>query len=379
MHIVVFPGWYPSDVDRLSGDFIQRHMYAIAENCKVSVVFPIKDHSIKKRNTVTIKKGNLTEMYYYYPSLSQFRWLDSLVSFIRYNYYCLKTAHLLNKAEKISIVQLCVLQKNLILGFLLKLLYKTPYVVSEYSTFYVDGRFDKMNPVRKMIFRWVFNKSSSFHSVSVYLMQALKNKLQLHKDGVIIPNVVDTNLFYYNNDLTADRVSFVHVSNMPYQKNVEGMLRAFAEVKKVAPNFQLNLVGPLPASINSLIADLKLSNETVIWNERDYNEVAQIMQQNDVFVLFSRYETFGCVIIEANACGLPVIVTDLEVTRELVSDQFNGVFVESENETKLAEQIVFMIKNQGHFDPLAISSQARKKFNYQHVGSLFNDWFLSIF
>ncbi len=377
MHIVVFPGWYPSNADRLSGDFIQRHMYAIAQNCRVSVVFPIKDHTINKNNIVTNRKGDLTEIFYYYPSLSSFKWLDNLLSFICYNYYCLKAMKSLNADEKVELAQLYVLQKNFLIGFLLQRLYKIPYVVSEQSTFYIDGRFDKMNGIGKLIFRLVFNKSSSFHAVSNYLMEALKSKLHLRKDGVIIPNVVDTDLFYYNNDLTGNRVSFVHVSNMSYQKNVEGMLHAFAEVKKATPNFLLNLSGPLPASISSLISDLQLSNNTVVWNERDYKEVAQIMQQNNVFVFFSRYETFGCVIIEANACGLPVIVSDLEVTRELVSDKFNGVLVESENVTELADKILFMINNQQHFDPLAISLQTRKKFNYERIGRLFYDWYLA--
>src|ERR1700712_5268080 len=112
MHIVVFPGWYPSTVDKLSGDFIQRHMESIALKCKVSVVVPVKNNAIRKSETVTIEKGNLTEIYYYYPSLSSFKWLDTLLSFLRYNYLCVKTTKDLSKKEKIHAVYLYVLQKN---------------------------------------------------------------------------------------------------------------------------------------------------------------------------------------------------------------------------------------------------------------------------
>jgi glycosyltransferase involved in cell wall biosynthesis len=378
MHVVVFPGWYPSKIDRLSGDFIQRHMHAIAQHCKVSVVFPVKDNSINKKDIITKKKGNLTELYCYYPSLSSFKWLDSLLSFICYNYYCLKATKSLNKDEKVNLVQLYVLQKNLFIGFLLKSLYKVPYVVSEQSTLYVDGSFDKMSRIRRMIFRRVFDKSDSFHAVSNYLLRALKSKMHLNREGVVIPNVVDADLFYYNNDLSGSRVTFVHVSNMTHQKNVEGMLHAFAEVKKVTSNFLLNLVGPLPASISSLVDKLDLGKNTITWNERTYKDVAEIMQQSDVFVFFTRHETFGCVIIEANACGLPVIVSDLEVTRELIFDKFNGVFVESENVTDLSEKILLMTNNPQQFDPIAISLQTLEKFNYGCIGKLFYDWFLTI-
>jgi glycosyltransferase involved in cell wall biosynthesis len=375
MHIVVFPGWYPSKIDKLSGDFIQRHMHAIAQNCRVSVVFPVKDHSIIKRDVVTIKNGNLTELYYYYPSLSSIKWLDNLLSFLCYNYYCLQTARSLHRDEKISIAQLYVLQKNHLIGFLLKMLYKVPYVVSEQSTLYVDGRFEKMSAVKKKIFKWVFRKSDSFQAVSNYLSNSLKSKLAIDKEGVVIPNIVDSDLFYYNHELTNETVTFVHVSNMTHQKNVEGMLQAFADVKKVTTNFILNLVGPLPSSIGSLVNQLDLSRNTVIWNERNYKEVAAIMQQSDVFVFFTRHETFGCVIIEANACGLPVIVTDLEVTRELIEDNFNGVFVESENVKDLSDKILLMIGNHQTFDPIAVSIQTRNKFNYQRIGREFLNWF----
>lgn len=378
MHVVVFPGWYPSKIDKLSGDFIQRHMYAISQFCKVSVVFAVKDRSIKTKDIVTVQKGALTEIYYYYPSFSSIEWIDNLLSFISYNYYCLKTFKALNREEKISLTQLYVLQKNHLVGFVIRVFYKVPYVVSEQSTLYVDGRFDQMNGIRKAMFKWVFRCSDSFHAVSHYLANTVKSKLRLNKAAVVIPNVVDSNLFYYNPEISNERVTFVHVSNMAPQKNVEGMLEAFAEVKKVTPHFTLNLVGPLPESISELINELGLGANVTLWNERNYQEVAEIMQQSDVFVFFTRHETFGCVIIEANACGLPVIVSDLEVTRELIKDHFNGVFVQSENVEALAAKILLMIRQHQQFDPLAISLQTRNKFNYQSIGKQFIDWFSSI-
>lgn len=379
MHVLVFPGWYPSKVDKLTGDFIQRHMYSIARQCRVSVVFPVKDPSIKERETVTVASGNLTEVYHYYPSFSSIRWVDSFLSFICYNYYCIKTARSLHKQGKINLVHLYVLQKNQLLGFALRLLFNISYVVSEQSTLYVDGRFDKMDWAGKEIIKWVFKHSLAFHAVSGYLLNALKNKLSLSRHpGVVIPNVVDAELFFYNNRQSERPVTFVHVSNMVYQKNVEGMLQAFAKVRKETNNFLLNLVGPLPDAIRLLIEELELTNTTKIWNERNYRQVAEIMQKSSVFVFFTRHETFGCVIIEANACGLPVIVTDLEVTREVVTPGVNGVFVESENVDSLAEKILQMINNRQKFDPITISQQTRNKYNYDRIGGLFIEWYNSL-
>ena len=68
MHVLVFPGWYPSRIDELSGDFIQRHMVALSHQCKVSVVIGIKDNNVLKSERITLINGNLTEYYFYYPS-----------------------------------------------------------------------------------------------------------------------------------------------------------------------------------------------------------------------------------------------------------------------------------------------------------------------
>ena len=375
MHVVVFPGWYPSRVDKLSGDFIQRHMESIALLARVSVVIPVKDKSIKKAETVITTNGNCTEYYYYYPSRSSISWLDNFLSFVYYNYTCLKATKGLAEKEKVDLAHLYVIQKNHFVGLILKMLYKIPYVVSEQSTLYVDGRFEKMKGLQQALFRYVFQHSNSFHAVSNYLLSVIKSKLQLSKEGVIIPNVVDQKLFYYNHEQVNDRVTFVHVSNMVQQKNVEGMLQAFAEVKKTNSSFLLNLVGPLPPAISTLIKELGLSKQVIIWNERNYKEVAEIMQQSDVFVFFTRYETFGCVIIEANACGLPVIVSDLDVTRELITKDFNGLFVESENVADLAEKILYAIENRQKFDPLVISLQTRNKFNYERISHRFLEWY----
>lgn len=377
MHIVVFPGWYPSKFDQLSGDFIQRHMQAIALHCRITVIIPVKDSTINKGKTVVVELGNLTEVYHYYPSVSSLKWLDRLLSFFRYNYLCVTEVKRLSKKEKIDLVYLYVLQKNHLLGILVKRLYNIRYVISECSTFYIDGSFDKVSWFRKQFLKYVFKRSASVHAVSKYLASALKNKLQLNEGPVVIANVVDASVFYYDTDGINDRVTFVHVSNMSHQKNVEGMLQAFADVKKVQPNFVLNLVGPLSSSVSSIIHKLDLSKQVVVWNERSYGEVAAIMQRSDVFVFFTRHETFGCVIIEANACGLPLIVTDLDVTRELVSEEFNGLFVQNENIADLTEKILFMINHHQQFDPLAISLQTRNTFNYEKVGKQFLEWFVA--
>ena len=378
MHIIVFPGWYPSRIDWLSGDFIQRHMEAIAQQVNVTVVIPVKDENIKKAEKIVEIKDGLTEIYYYYPSVTTIKWLDSLLSFLRYNYTCYQTFNAIHKQNKIDLVHVYVLQKNYGIGLLIKWLRSIPYVISEQSTFYVDGRLEKVNSFSKKVYRFVFNRAASFHAVSAFLLKNIGTKLKLEKQGVVIPNVVNEHLFQYQPRQQDHTTVFVHVSNMVYQKNVEGMLQAFAEVKMKNAAFLLNLVGPIPAPIKTMIAALDLQKQVVIWNEQPYTEVAKIMKQSDVFVFFTRFETFGCVIIEAGACGLPVILSDLEVTRELITDQKNGMLVENENVDELAGKILAVMEGKFIFDHESISKNTRQRFSYETVGKQFVHWYQTI-
>ena len=279
-----------------------------------------------------------------------------------------------NREQPVSLVQLYVLQKNYLLGWICKLLFGVKYVISEQSTAYVDGSFEQFDAFKKTMYKWVFKGAAAFHTVSTYLAGAIRNKLHLTNANVVIPNVVDSTLFYYKNKQANDVVTFVHVSNMFFQKNIAGMLQALRLVKDRSLNYVLNLVGPLPDNVEKLIHELQLQDQINVWGA-NYEEVAAIIQQSDVFIFFTRFETFGCVIIEANACGLPVIVTDLEVTRELIEDHRNGWLVENENIQDLANRIIIAIKEQSLFDRQKISTDTRQRFNYETVGAQFLKWF----
>lgn len=378
MHIVVFPGWYPCRMDKLSGDFIQRHMDAIASFSHLTVVFPVKDNSINKTEEIVVDKGNLKEIYIYYPSITKVAWLDRIFSFFRYNYLCYTKTKALHKSEPISLIHLYVLQKNLLIGLIINFFLSIPYVISEQSTYYVDGRLEKANWFYNRMVAFVFGRSLSFHAVSKYLASAIHTKLAVRKQHVVIPNVVDVKLFGYQEREPNRQLTFVHVSNMVHQKNVEGMINALAVVRKRNPDFIFNLVGPMPDKIREMIAVLQLQDYVVVWNQRSYEEVAEIIKQSDVFLFFTRYETFGCVIIEANAAGLPVIVTDLEVTRELITENITGLFVADDEVADLAEKLITMMNDFSSFDKKAIAAATASKFNYTIVGKQFFDWYTSL-
>ena len=95
------------------------------------------------------------------------------------------------------------------------------------------------------------------------------------------------------------------------------------------------------------------------------------MQQSDALLLYSRFETFGCVIIEANAVGIPVIVSELPVFHELIIENQNGHFVEADNSNALADKLIEFSKSKNSFDKNQIV-QSTGKYGFSNVATQFD-------
>src|SRR6185436_13866309 len=129
---------------------------------------------------------------------------------------------------------------------------------------------------------------------------------------------------------------------------------------------------------NKLVKDLLLKDVIVFLGEIPYNKVADHVQNSDAMVHFTRYETFGCVIAEALCSGVPVIVSDLDVTRELVQDKVSGLFVKESDVTGLADKILYFMESNFHIDAKKVAEENQQKFNYARVGKMFDDMYNSV-
>src|SRR4051812_19461898 len=94
MKILWLAGWYPSKVQALSGDFIERHAQASALYNHICVIHVVKDTTQKSRNVVIEKRiysENLIAFIYYYPSFQNYgKAVDVLISNAYYFWLNLK-------------------------------------------------------------------------------------------------------------------------------------------------------------------------------------------------------------------------------------------------------------------------------------------------
>jgi glycosyltransferase involved in cell wall biosynthesis len=248
--------------------------------------------------------------------------------------------------------------------------YKVPYILTEQHTVYLHAAKNyegAINLFNFFLLRLIFKNASVITPVSEALGDELRQKFKVEKIKAI-HNVVNTAIFRpQNKSAKRKKRVFIHVSTLTPQKNSEQMLEAFTILKhQFHKDFNLVIVGPRRQHLLDLTVQLNI-NENVEWyKEMSQQDLAALLQKADAFVLYSRYETFGCVNIEAMACGLPVIVSDIPVFREYLLEGLNAYFAESENPQQLAKVLHSFICSNN--ESSKVISQYARKFSYEVIG-----------
>lgn len=377
MKILWLASWYPNKLSPLDGDFIQRHARAVSIYTPLTVIYVTQygeQLEVSDDHVEITHSPNLTEI------VVQFRFKKSGISIldkVRYNLKYYSTYKKLIKKHFAEngvpdLIHVHVPMKAGVVAKWIKRKWKVPNIVSEHAALYIKGApdtFENRSLYYRNAVKNIFRNATLVTTVSGHEAIILKEKFKLGTVE-IIRNVVDTEHFFFNPDYLKTRFRFIHVSAMGYQKNTDGILRAFAALKKQRSDWELELVGPMNEMIQQLINELELREAVIISGQLPNEMVAKQMQNASALIMFSRYENFPCTIIEAQCCGLPVIATNVGGVQETV-DNSRGYLVESENETALQTTMFDMLENYNRFDASKIALKAREDYSYEKIGAQF--------
>ena len=156
------------------------------------------------------------------------------------------------------------------------------------------------------------------------------------------------------NPLTMDRRSpssttnkkIISVGRLERQKNYPSLIRAFGRTAEKHPDWILEIYGDgsQKKSLRRLVDELHLSDNVFI--REPVQSVADRFSEASCFVLSSKYEGFGLVIVEAMSCGLPVVSYDCPCgPKDIISDGEDGFLVPTGDERMLAEKMNFLIEH----------------------------------
>ena len=378
-HILYLPSWFPSRRNPYPGDFIKRHAESASQYNRITVFYTAIDETIKEPELVEEKiNENLFICIYYYPLLKGI--LSPVINGAKRFSALRKMYNKFFADSSPDIVHVHVAYPAGLFALYLKKRKGLEYIISEhdgiympgYDNYHIPGQFEK-----KMV-PAIYKNSKKIHAVSKSLAAALVDLKLADTKPIVIPNVVNIDVFKYREKERSKTFSFVHISSLINQKNPEGMLQALSLVKKKRNDFVLKIIGPAKEKFKKMVSDLSLEKEVIFMGEIPYTDVAKEINNSDAMIHFTRYETFGCVIAESLCCGIPVIVSDLDVIRELITNGVNGLLVTESEVDDLADKILYFMETGVQINSNQVAEESQQKFNYNRVGKMFDDLYNSV-
>ena len=175
--------------------------------------------------------------------------------------------------------------------------------------------------------------------------------------------------------MTEKRV--IAVARYSREKGIDLLLQAWAEVEKRTEEWRLEVFGDGDtSSFETLIDQLGIDRNRCKLNGRT-SEIEQEYLKSSMAVCSSRFEGFGMIIVEAMACGLPVVSFDCPWgPRSIIKDGEDGILVENGRVDKLADALVTLIHDNDKRNTIARNAiQNVKRFQIERIAEQWRQLF----
>lgn len=373
MHVLFLNSWYPNKIHLTNGDFVQEHARAVARHCTV-ICLQVQGIENQKEAYIIDKKWieKVLEITIYYPQIKGNSFIASFqkkrkqhTAFL-YGYKKLSVDFPI-----IDVVHLNVAFPAGFFALYLKQKFNIPFIITEHNTRYINNA-TTFSIFELYFIKRIFLNSSYICPVSKLLQKEMENK-GIRGNYNVIPNVINTELFTFKQKKIKNRIEILHVSSLKNEhKNYKGMLRVIKKLSITRNDFTLTIVSNADLTPSIAYSKSIQLSQTVFKTKQSYcrEDIAKAMQQSDLFLLFSNYETFSLVVAESLSCGTPVIATGVGVISEIITGK-NGVLVEVGNEDDLWNKLNTILDSIKSFDSEKIAKETQQLYNYEKVGKLY--------
>jgi len=158
--------------------------------------------------------------------------------------------------------------------------------------------------------------------------------------------------------LNDDDIFLLSIGRLTYQKGHEFLVQAMSKVIKRFPNAKAGICGdgPLRPQLEAQIAEAGLSSHVRLLGA--WEDISPLLASAEIFILPSRWEGLSRALMEAMAAGLPVIASEVDGIKDLITDGVNGLLVLSEDAEALGNSILQLIDNAEMRKRIAAAGQA---------------------
>jgi glycosyltransferase involved in cell wall biosynthesis len=380
MNIFYIPSWYPNPNDPVYGIFIKEEIELLARhypdlNIAVStwgqgdedyLLWVGKPFSSigkllrKKKTNFPVLEQN----HYFAPAFSWTR------KFLNGNRAGIVDANRKNLQKAISdfgtidLIHVYASYPGAIVADQLSKEYKIPYIITSHMSPFPFEEFLKFDG---SMVDWL---AKPIRNASAIIATSQSAKRDIEKYGFevteVIPIARDLDLFTIDPSVPKNEVfTFLAVGRLVPQKGFDLLLQAFANLEG---KFRLRIVGDGEDrnKLEKMIRDLGLVEAVTLTGAMDRKGVIKEMQSCDVYVLSSRHETFGNVVVEAAACGKPVIATKCGGPEDIVTDDV-GILIEKDSVEALIQAMSSAIQLKENLKDSEIRMSVVKNFDSGNV------------
>jgi glycosyltransferase involved in cell wall biosynthesis len=239
-----------------------------------------------------------------------------------------------------------------------------PFVISAWGTDVM--KFPDKNFVARSILSFNFKKAALLCATSNTIKEYISRITK--KTVTVIPFGIDTDTFapkkvktlFNEGDVVLGSIKPIEIIY-----NIDVLIQAFATLSARHPRLKLLIVGEgaLQNRFEQLCVQLGISEKVVFTGRIPFSEISSYYNMIDVLVNISEYESFGVSVIEAMACGKPVVVTNVGGLKEIVKDDSLGLKVAIRQVDETTAAIEKLITDKQLYNHIAVNA---RKYVMEH-------------
>lgn len=239
------------------------------------------------------------------------------------------------------------------------------------------------DPSYQSITQFSIQRSDGLTAVSEYLRRETVEHFDIPKERIeVIPNFVDLNLYKrdahpcHRSRLSEPGESIVmHISNFRAVKRVVDAVHAFARMSRKLPA-RLVLIGDGPerGRVQAAAEEEGVADRVTFLGKQE--SVAEILSCADLFILPSATESFGLVALEAMACGVPVIATNVGGLPEVVPNGQAGFLTPIGAVDEMAERGLEILRDKEKWRAMSAAARAAaEEFSVDRVIPMYENYY----
>ncbi|MGY3714094.1 N-acetyl-alpha-D-glucosaminyl L-malate synthase BshA [Sutcliffiella cohnii] len=227
------------------------------------------------------------------------------------------------------------------------------------------------DPSLTNMIRFGIEGSDIVTAVSKSLVEQTYELVKPNKEIQTVYNFVDERVYYKRNldelkqqyGILPEEKVVIHVSNFRKVKRVTDVIKSFELIHKEIPS-KLLLVGDGPeiSVVCDLVREKNLEGQVLLLGKQE--NVAELYSISDLMLLLSEKESFGLVLLEAMACGVPTVGTKIGGIPEVIDNGVTGYICELGDIHDIANKAITILTDPDTYKKYSLQALNRVKENF---------------